>query len=225
LLRVPEDFEALEARWDGGEDDGRALALATAVGTCADGARRRSDDVYGVTLRVIAGGETVNGPNEASDDGWARMGRECRHAFFNGLKEATYATRASAARVMTMSNENAEAMYDAVVRGDAEALRRAEEVGDVVREGRKRAVVPVRVYETRGDDLARATFASAPASVERRGTTVGDALRAFGVDVDAVQIVLSQGVEVGLDFDLEQTYEALRHADAFLYLVAHVANL
>ena len=68
------------------------------------------------------------------------------------------------------------------------------------------------------------TFASAPASVERRGTTVGDALRAFGVDVDAVEIVLAQGVEVGLDFDLEQTYEALRHADAFLYLVAHVAS-
>ena len=96
--------------------------------------------------------------------------------------------------------------------------------GEAVREGRKRAVVPVRVYETRGDDFANATFASAPASVERRGTTVGDALRAFGVDVDAVEIVLSQGVEVGLDFDLEETYEALRHADAFLYLVAHVAT-
>jgi hypothetical protein len=123
-----------------------------------------------------------------------------------------------------MSSEDADAMWDAVVRGDADALRRAEEVGDGVREGRKRAVVPVRVYETRGDDFANATFASAPASVERRGTTVGDALRAFGVEVDAVEIVLSQGVEVGLDFDLEQTYEALRHADAFLYLVAHVAN-
>lgn len=224
LLRVPEDFDALEARWDGGEGDGRALALGTAVGTCADGARRRSDDVYGVALRAVNGRERLDASDAAADDGWGRMERECRHAFFNGLKEATYATRASAARAMTMSSEDADAMWDAVVRGDADTLRRAEKVGDAVREGRKRAVVPVRVYETRGDDFANATFASAPASVERRGTTVGDALRAFGVDVDAVEIVLAQGVEVGLDFDLEQTYEALRHADAFLYLVAHVAS-
>ena len=84
LLRVPEDFDALEARWDGGEGDGRALALGTAVGTCADGARRRSDDVYGVALRAVNGSGRLDAADAAADDGWGEWSGSVDTRFSTG---------------------------------------------------------------------------------------------------------------------------------------------
>lgn len=189
FLCVIEDFDVFEVWWDGGEGDGWVLVFGTAVGTCADGARCCLDDVYGVVLCVVNGREWLDVLDVVVDDGWGWMEWECWYAFFNGLKEVTYVTRASAARAMMMLSEDVDVMWDVVVCGDVDMLCRVEKVGDVVWEGRKWVVVFVRVYETRGDDFANATFASVLVSVEWWGMMVGDVLCVFGVDVDVVEIV------------------------------------
>lgn len=199
------------AEGGGLEASASASALADAS---ADG------DGGAVTIRLDVAEDAVASIDGV--DGWSAMERECRQSFFNSVKESTYATRASAARAMTMSSEDADALYEGAMRGDIKGLMRAEAVSAELGEGKKREVVPLRVYEVRERDFSSATFVSAPASVERRGTTVEEALRAFGVDTSAVRSVLSQGVEIDLNFDLAQTYESLRHVDGFLYLVVHV---
>ena len=194
-------------------------------GACDAEAEDDADGEGGaVTIRLdVAEDAVARGRGDVDGvDGWSAMERECRQSFFNSVKESTYATRASAARAMTMSSEDADALYEGAMRGDIKGLMRAEAVSAELGEGKKREVVPLRVYEVRERDFSSATFVSAPASVERRGTTVEEALRAFGVDTSAVRSVLSQGVEIDLNFDLAQTYESLRHVDGFLYLVVHV---
>lgn len=219
-LGAPEDFDALEASDAAFGDDGRALALGTSVSACADGARKGVDEAWGVRLRARGGRETREESVEG-EDGWSRLRRECRQSFFNALKESTYATHASASKAMTMSSESADALYEATVDGDFRRLHRAETLAREIAEGKKREVVPMRVYRVVEDDFSRATFTSAPASVEREGTTVSDGLRAFGVNMDDVDVVLSQGVRVDLGFDLASAHDVLRGCDNFLHLVVH----
>jgi len=216
LLGVPARVERVELRLG----VGRALEASAGASALADASA--DGDGGAVTIRL----EVSEGDGEDREtfvDWWSAVERECRQSFFNSVKEATYATHASAARALTMSSEDADALYEGAMRGDVKGLMRADAASSELGEGKKREVVPLRVYEVRGRDFANATFASAPASVERRGTTVEEALCAFGVDTRAVRSVLSHGVEIDLNFDLAQTYESLRHVDGFLYLVVHVA--
>lgn len=218
ILDVPERFTAIEVRARDGKGEWERFdarfAHASALADCAS----TLDGVCGIRLEVK--GDDDDAMRVDSGSGWDDLERECRQSFFNGVKEATYATHASASKAMTMTRESADAMWAAAQRGDYEGLRRAESSSAELREGR-REVLPVRVYEVRDGSFARAVVVSAPASVERRDITVGDALRQFGVDLRDVRTVISQGIEVDLDFDLAKTHEALRHVDGFLYLVTH----
>lgn len=201
-------------------EGGKALEASASASALADASADGEGGAVTIRLEELEGDADDGGEDV---DWWSAVERECRQSFFNSVKEATYATHASAARAMTMSSEDADALYEGAMRGDIKGLIRADAASAELGEGKKREVVPLRVYEVRERDFADATFASAPASVERRGTTVGEALRAFGVDTSAVRSVLSQGVEIDLNFELAQTYESLRHVDGFLYLVVHVA--
>lgn len=204
---------------------GRVIASTMQCGTVSDGFKSGVDDALELCVEVGRRRRQDGDSGGDGDGGWNGVARECRANFFNSLKEATYAAFASAAKVMSMSNESMDALYDAAVTGDAGAIRRAEGISnDELRMGsRKRAVAPVRLYVVASDgNFADTTYLSAPASVEDAETTIGEALTSFGVDVGAVKSIVSQGIELDASFHLERAYEALRGVDGFLYLIVEL---
>ena len=204
---------------------GRVIASTMHCGTVSDGFKSGVDDALEICVEVGCRRRQDVDVGGDGDGGWNGVARECRANFFNSLKEAAYAVFASAAKVMSMSNESMDALYDAAVMGDAGAIRRAEAISDdELRIGsRKRAVAPVRLYVVAsGGNFADATYLSAPASVEDADTTIGEALTSFGVDVGAVKSIASQGIELDASFHLERVYKALRGVDGFLYLIVEL---
>jgi len=229
LLGLPGDDEDKDDVFDGLVfrhcKTGRVIASTTNCGTLSDGFKAGVD--YALEIYVEVGRRRRQGADLSGDGdgGWNGVARECRANFFNSLKEATYAAFASAAKVMSMSNESMDALYDAAVTGDAGAIRLAEAISnEELRMGsRKRAVAPVRLYVVASDsNFANATYLSAPASVEDVETTIGETLTSFGVDVGAVKSIVSQGIELDVSFHLERAYEALRGVDGFLYLIVEL---
>ena len=221
--------DARDAHDDDDDDDeeevtiedvsGNVLDVKVPIGVVADVASARERG-FDVELVIRATRTRTRGKGRENALTWMdAIDRECRHAYFNALKEATYGMYASAAKVMTMSDDALDSLWRAVSEGNR---ARADVISGELRVGKTtRRVVPTRAYATTNGYFAGATYASAPVSVED-GATIGDALMQFGVDLTRVTRVISQGIEVDLAFDLASTYEALRHVDLFLYLVAHL---
>ena len=86
--------------------------------------------------------------------------------------------------------------------GDFRRLHRAETLAREIAEGRSVRWCRCEVSSRRGR-ISRAS-PRAPGERRTRGTTVSDGLRAFGVNMDDVDVVLSQGVRVDLGFDLKR---------------------
>lgn len=230
-LDVEDDWDVVEAFVRDGAVDVRASVGVVDDFTRASSSSSMLDAAVEVTLACRksshATSSSVKRANDDDDDAWAWMWRECRDYYFNALKESTYGTFASASKVMSMSTDAMESLYDAVVKGDSNAMTRAETITGELRLGKKRGVAPTRAYAAAlgEDDFASATYASAPVRVESddgRAMTVGDALTVLGIDVSRVHGVMSQGIDVDLTFDLTKTYDALRHVDLFLYLVVRL---
>ncbi len=228
VLDVDDDWDVVEAFMRDGAADVRAP-----VGVADDFNRTSSVamDALEVTL-ACRKSSSLSSSAAASvvardGDAWAWMWRECRDYYFNALKESTYGTFASASKVMSMSTDAMDSLYDAVVKGDSSAMTRAETITGELRLGKKRGVAPTRAYATTvgEDDFGSATYVSAPVRArweDGRAMTVGDALATFGFDVARVDRVVSQGIDVDLTFDLMKTYDALRHVDLFLHLVVRL---
>ena len=228
VLDVDDDWDVVEAFMRDGAADVRAP-----VGVADDFNRTSSVamDALEVTLacRKSSSSSSSAAASVVARDGdaWAWMWRECRDYYFNALKESTYGTFASASKVMSMSTDAMDSLYDAVVKGDSSAMTRAETITGELRLGKKRGVAPTRAYATTvgEDDFGSATYVSAPVRArweDGRAMTVGDALATFGFDVARVDRVVSQGIDVDLTFDLMKTYDALRHVDLFLHLVVRL---
>ena len=228
MLDVDDDWDVVEAFMRDGAADVRAP-----VGVADDFNRTSSVamDALEVTLacRKSSSSSSSAAASVVARDGdaWAWMWRECRDYYFNALKESTYGTFASASKVMSMSTDAMDSLYDAVVKGDSSAMTRAETITGELRLGKKRGVAPTRAYATTvgEDDFGSATYVSAPVRArweDGRAMTVGDALATFGFDVARVDRVVSQGIDVDLTFDLMKTYDALRHVDLFLHLVVRL---
>ena len=228
VLDVDDDWDVVEAFMRDGAADVRAP-----VGVADDFNRTSSVamDALEVTLacRKSSSASSSAAASVVARDGdaWAWMWRECRDYYFNALKESTYGTFASASKVMSMSTDAMDSLYDAVVKGDSSAMTRAETITGELRLGKKRGVAPTRAYATTvgEDDFGSATYVSAPVRArweDGRAMTVGDALATFGFDVARVDRVVSQGIDVDLTFDLMKTYDALRHVDLFLHLVVRL---
>ena len=225
VLDVDDDWDVVEAFVRDGAADVRAP-----VGVADDFNRTSSVamEALEVTLACRKSSSSSSSSVVARDgDAWAWMWRECRDYYFNALKESTYGTFASASKVMSMSTDAMDSLYEAVVKGDSSAMTRAETITGELRLGKKRGVAPTRAYATTvgEDDFGSATYVSAPVRArweDGRAMTVGDALATFGFDIARVDRVVSQGIDVDLTFDLMKTYDALRHVDLFLHLVVRL---